>query len=59
MKNSKQQCLMCRDTGYVVWADENCTTSCYCDCACGDAAYHRDMEAQKDVADKFDFGGEA
>ncbi len=52
MKNSKQQCLLCRETGYVVWQDENCATTAYCDCPCGDAAWHRDQELTAD--DKFD-----
>lgn len=40
----KQQCLMCRDTGLVVWADESSTTSCYCDCLVGQALWHADQD---------------
>lgn len=56
MKDSKQICLMCKDSGYVVWKDENCATSAYCDCPCGDAAWHRDQDLTVD--DRFYFSDE-
>lgn len=52
MKDSKQLCLFCRNTGYIVYADENCTTTAYCDCPYGEAAWHRDEDLTVD--DKFD-----
>ncbi len=48
MRDSKNLCLFCKDSGYVVWTDENCATSAYCDCLAGDAAFHRDQELQAD-----------
>lgn len=53
---SNQLCLMCRNTGYVVWADESSTTTCYCDCDHGTAAFHRDEELTADSSR--DYGDE-
>ena len=52
MKTEKQPCLFCRDSGYVVWQDDGCALSSYCDCAAGDAAYHRDQDVAGDEPTK-------
>lgn len=56
MKDSKQLCLFCKDSGYVVWQDENTATTAYCDCEAGDAAFHRDQDLMVD--DRFDYSDE-
>ncbi len=45
-------CVICRDTGYVTYTDENCSTTAYCDCDAGTMAYNRDDDFIKDANDK-------